>query len=250
MDQVESSDLARALARLSAVLLSQESVDTTVRLVTTLAVTTLPGTAGAGVSLMSAGGKRSTAASDPLVEQADLLQYELDEGPCLSAWRGRTPVRIDDTNTEHRWPRWTEKAAAHGIKAVLSTPMLIGDRSIGAIKVYSQQPSVYDEHSEQVLGLLAQQSAILLANAQSYEDAHELATQLRDALASRDLIGQAKGVLIARGAPDEKTAFAMLITASQRSDMGVHDVARQLVTATADGRGVRQSGNRQGSGLE
>jgi GAF domain-containing protein len=242
MDQVEISDLAKALARLSAVLLSQESVDTTVGLVTRVAVTTLPGTTGAGVSLLDASGKRTTAASDPLVEQADLLQYELDEGPCLSAWRGRVPVRIDDTEAEHRWPRWTQEAAARGIKAVLSAPMLTGDRSIGAIKVYSRQAAVYDEHSEQVLSLLAQQSAILLANAQSYEDANELASQLRTALAGRDLVGQAKGVLIAEGARDEVAAFSMLVTASQRSNMKLHEVARLLVAEAADGRGVRHVG--------
>jgi hypothetical protein len=77
MDQVESSGLAKALARMSAVLLSQESVTTTVQLVTTLAYKTIPGTTGAGVSLMDHHGKRTTAATDPLVRQADLLQYEL-----------------------------------------------------------------------------------------------------------------------------------------------------------------------------
>ncbi|HYP45461.1 MAG TPA: GAF and ANTAR domain-containing protein [Propionibacteriaceae bacterium] len=240
MDKVESSDLARALARMSAVLLSQENVATTVQLVTTLAVTTLPGTAGAGVSLMDTVDKRSTAASDPLVEQADLLQYELDEGPCLTAWRDRVPVRIDDTDAESRWPRWTKAVAADGIRAVLSTPMLVADRSIGAIKVYSRQPSSYDDHGAEVLTLLAKQAAILLANAQSFEDAQELTTQLKSALVSRDLVGQAKGVLIAGGARDEATAFAMLTTASQRSNVKVHEVARRLVADTADGRGVRR----------
>jgi GAF domain-containing protein len=237
MDQVESSEIANALARMSAVLLSQESVATTVQLVTRLAEKTLPGTAGAGVSLLGAGGKRTTAASDPLVEQADLLQYELDQGPCLTAWRDRVPVRIDDTGTEQRWPRWTAGAAELGIKAVLSTPMLVTDRSIGAIKVYSRRPGAYDGQSELVLSLFAQQAAILLANAQSYQDAQELTANLKAALASRDLIGQAKGVLIARGARGEEDAFAMLITASQRANVKLREVAGRLVAEAAAQRG-------------
>ena len=237
MDQVESTELAKALARMSAVLLSQESVSTTVQLVTTLAQKTLSGTAGAGVSLIDAVGKRTTAASDPLAEQADLRQYELDEGPCLTAWRDRVPVRIDDTHGERRWPRWIHDIADLGIRSAVSAPMLVGDRSIGAIKVYSVQRATYDEDSEELLGLFAQQAAILLANAQSYRDAQELTDNLRRALASRDLIGQAKGVLIAGGARDEREAFAMLVSASQRSNVKVRDVARQLVDDAASGPG-------------
>ena len=247
MDQVESSGLAKALARFSAVLLSQESVATTVQLVTTLAEKTLPGTAGAGVSLMDAVGKRTTAASDPLVKQADLLQYELDEGPCLTAWRDRVSVRIDDTNAERRWPRWTQDVAALGIKAVLSVPMLVADRSIGAIKVYSNRLAAYDEHSEELLSLFAQQAAILLENAQSYKDAQQLIDQLKVALASRDLIGQAKGVLIAGGARDEQTAFAMLVAASQRANIKVREVARQLVAEAVAGRPLGPHAPRSGT---
>jgi GAF domain-containing protein len=247
MDQVESSGLAQALARFSAVLLSQESVATTVELVTTLAAKTLPGTAGAGVSLIDELGKRTTAASDPLVKQADLRQYELDEGPCLTAWRDRVAVRIDDTGAERRWPRWTQDVGKLGIKAVVSAPMLVADRSIGAIKVYSRQPAAYDEQSEQLLSLFAQQAAILLANAQSYQDAQQLIDQLKVALASRDLIGQAKGVLIAGGARDEETAFGMLVTASQRANMKVREVARQLVAEAAAGRPLRPDVQRPGT---
>ena len=240
MDQVGSSELAKALARMSAVLLSQESVATTVQLVTSLAEKALPDTAGAGVSVMDAVGKRTTAASDSLVKDADLMQYELDEGPCLTAWRDRVVVFIDDVEVERRWPAWTEAVAPLGIRSVLSAPMLVTDGAIGAIKVYSRQPAAYDQRSQQLLTLFAQQAAILLANAQSYEDAQQVGIQLRAALASRDLIGQAKGVLIAGGAPDEGAAFAMLVTASQRSNTKLHEVARQLVTEAAAGHGVRR----------
>lgn len=234
MNQVESSELAKALARMSAVLLSQESVATSVQLVTTLAEKTLPVTAGAGVSLIDDVGKRTTAASDPLVRQADLLQYELDEGPCLTAWRERHLVIIDDVETEQRWPAWTEAVAALGIRAVLSAPMLVSNLSIGAIKVYSREPGAYDENSQQLLVLFAQQAAILLANVQSLEDAQNLVAQLKTALASRDVIGQAKGVLISQGARDEEAAFGMLVTASQRTNTKLHEVARRLVADAAN----------------
>jgi AmiR/NasT family two-component response regulator len=80
-----------------------------------------------------------------------------------------------------------------------------------------------------------------LSNAQSYDDAQQLTAQLKTALVSRDLIGQAKGILIARGAADEEAAFAMLVTASQRTNVKVRDVAQRLVTEAGFGHGLSRN---------
>ena len=230
-DAAVAGGFADALLRMSGVLLTRESVNTVVELVTTLAAATLPGTIGASVSLVDQAGKRTTAASDPVVEQADLQQYELDEGPCLSAARERAVVRVDDLQTERRWPRWREAVAELGLRSVLSAPLIAGDESIGAIKVYSREVAAYDERGEHLLTLFAQQAAILLANMRSLQDAQQLSAQLKVALTSRDMIGQAKGILIAQGAASEEAAFGMLVSASQRSNVKLHEVARQLVAS-------------------
>jgi GAF domain-containing protein len=227
-----------ALLRMSGVLLSRESVSTAVELVTTLAVATMPGTAGAGVTLVDQAGKRTAAASDPIVEEADRRQYELDEGPCLSATMERSVVRIDDLHTESRWPRWREAVAALGLRSVLSSPLIAGEDSIGAIKVYSRDVAAYDDGAEHLLAMFAEQAATLLANVRSLQDAQQLSAQLKEALAQRDLIGQAKGVLIAQGAADEQSAFRMLSSASQRSNMRFHEVARRVVTSATKRHGA------------
>jgi AmiR/NasT family two-component response regulator len=83
--------------------------------------------------------------------------------------------------------------------------------------VYSLEVAAYDERAEYLLTLSAQQAAILLASMRSLQDAQQLSTHLKAALTSRDVIGQAKGILIAQGAAGEEAAFAMLISACQRS---------------------------------
>ena len=181
--------LASLLAQMGAVLLSTETIGTTVELVTSLAVETIPGTTGAGVTLVDSRGMRSVAASNALVERADRLQYELDDGPCLTAFRERAIVRIDDVAEEHRWPEWTATVAEVRIRAVLSVPLVAAGTGIGAIKVYSDRPSAYDARSERVLELFARQAAVLLANAQTLADARQMNVQLTDALQSRDVIG-------------------------------------------------------------
>ncbi|MGI3780635.1 MAG: GAF domain-containing protein, partial [Janthinobacterium lividum] len=144
-------ELAALLTQLGGVLLSTETVRSTVELVTRLASETIAGTIGAGVTLVDVRGKRSTAPSNTLVTQADQIQYDLDTGPCLTAWRDQTPVRIDDVELETRWPEWTAAVSALGIRSILSVPLTAGGTSVGAIKVYSRQAGVYDARSEHLL---------------------------------------------------------------------------------------------------
>ena len=225
--------LGTALSQMAGLLLSRETVDTALELVTTLAATTTAGTLGAAVTVVDEHGKRSRAASNAAVEQADALQYELDEGPCLTAWRTRQLVRIDDTTTDGRWPRWNDAVNPLGVRSVISAPLLVGDESIGAMKVYCERPMNYGPHDEHVMRLLAGQAAILLANSQSLQTARRLSRQLTEALATRDAISRATGVLLAQGATDEQEAFATLAAAARQADRPVQDVARALVAALA-----------------
>ncbi len=229
--------LQALLAQLGTVLLSSETIESTVELVTVLAGESIPGTAGAGVTVVDNRGKRSLAASHPLVEQADLLQYRLDAGPCLTAAVERTPVRIDDVGTDDRWPEWCAEVADLGVHSVLSVPLVAGGTGLGAIKVYSAERAAFDSRAERILELFARQAAVLLANTLTLADAHRTNSQLTDALQRRDVIGQAKGILLARGAADDSEAFAMLITASQRSNTKLHEVARRLVATTIEATG-------------
>lgn len=230
----EGSQLQELVGQMGAVLLSAETIDTTIRLVTALAAETIPGTAGAGVTVMDGRGVRSVAASNPLVERADGLQYELDAGPCITAGLDRVTIRVDDVRTEDRWRDWCSAVRTLGIRSVLSVPLAAGGTSIGAIKVYSDQPGAFDDRAEQVLELFACQAAVLLVNTLTLADARRTNTELGEALQKRDLIGQAKGILLARGAVDDAEATAMLITAAQHSDTKLHDVAAQLIASTTE----------------
>ncbi len=232
-------NLGAALNQMAGLVLSRETVDTALELVTTLAATTTAGTLGAAVTVVDEHGKRSRAASNAAVEQADALQYEFDEGPCLTAWQTRELVRIDDTTTDGRWPRWNEAVSRLGVRSVVSAPLLVGEESIGAMKVYCERPMNYGPHDEHVMRLLAGQAAILLANTQSLQEARRLSLQLTQALASRDAIARATGVLLAQGAASEQDAFATLAATARQSDRPIEDVARALLAAVT----ARNSGS-------
>ncbi len=229
----EPVELSPALRQMAGLVLSRETVDSALHLVTTLAQATIPGTIGAGVTLVDEHGKRSRASSNRAVEEADGLQYELDEGPCLTAWRSRRLVRIDDTTTDTRWPAWITAVHALGVRSVLSAGLVVADEAIGAIKVYSDRPASYDAHAERVMSLFAQQAATLLANTQSLQHARHLSRQLTDALGSRDAISRATGVLMAQGAADRQAAFTLIADSAARSGRTVEEVARDLLAAVS-----------------
>lgn len=222
-------DLAAMVTQLGGVLLAAETVDSVLALVARLAAEAVAGTVGAGAAVVDVRGRQSTAATGAPVEQADQLQHHLDAGPCLTAWRDQTPVQVDDVSSETRWPDWTAAVALLDVRSALSVPLTTADVQVGAITVYSCQPHAYDDRSAHLLGLFAQQAAVLLSNAVTLADARQTAADLAVALDHRDVIGQAKGVLISQGAAAPDRAFAMLVSASQRSNRKLYDVARRLV---------------------
>ena len=142
--QPVADELAAVFARMSGLLLSEETVATALGLVTSLAVETIAGSSGAGVTLVDARGRRvSAAASEEVVERADALQYELDEGPCLAAHAARAAVRVDDITADRRWPAWSAAVQPLGLRSALSVPLVAGDSCLGAIKVYAREPGVF-----------------------------------------------------------------------------------------------------------
>lgn len=228
-----ADELSLVFARMSGLLLSRETVESALQLVTALAADTVPGAIGSGVTLQDPQGRRSTAgATDERVEQADRLQYEMNQGPCLDAWTQQAVMRVDDMTDEQRWPRWSVAAAEAGLRSALSAPLLIDGTAMGAIKVYGEQPHALDGSAERLLVRFAAQAAVLLANVRAFEGAQQMSEGLKNALQTRDTIATAKGILMARDGVDEETAFGMLVNASQRQNIKLREVAEKIVVAT------------------
>jgi GAF domain-containing protein len=223
-----ADELSALHARTSGLLLSEDSVQTAVRLVTELAVETLPGTAGSGVSLLDGPGGRTTGASCALVVDADAVQYELGEGPCVAAWTERLLVRVDDVRADHRWPRWRRAVEPLGLHGVLSAPLVAGDVAMGAIKVYAGRPGAFGARHERLLTMFAAQASIVLAQLRTAAAARRISTDLADALRARDDISTAKGVVMARHGVDARAGLAMLMADAARERKPLHDVARAL----------------------
>jgi GAF domain-containing protein len=226
-------EMAMVFARMSGLLLSAETVHTALKLITSLAREMVPHTTGAGITLLNDEGERVTAAAtDPVVEQADAVQYELGRGPCLTALTDRVVVRIDDLAEDDRWPAWSRRMAESGLRSVLSAPMVAGTRSLGALKVYAVRPGTYGDREEHLLIMFATQAAILLANMRTARDAERVSAQVAQTLRGRDLIKLAKGIIMARDGVDERTAFLTLAHTAGQQHTTVRQAAERVAQST------------------
>jgi GAF domain-containing protein len=225
-------ELAAVHARLSGILLTQQTMETALQLITSLARDTLPGSLGSGVTLMRADGQPGTsAATDPLVDTLDQLQYQVGEGPCLAAWASSAIVKSDDLSTERRWPTWSSRAADLGMRSVLSTPMDAGGASWGAVKVYSEAVGAYDERAEDLLRRFADQAAIFVSNVHTAKSAQRFGDELKATLRSRDVIATARGMVMARRNFDTDRAYRHLIWLARRAHIPLSELAERIVAS-------------------
>jgi GAF domain-containing protein len=224
-----ADELSVVFARMSGLLLSEETVATALGLISSLVQETVPGAVGAGTSIVDGSGRRSSGSTDPRVERADALQYELDEGPCLAAAAARTLVRADDLADDRRWPRWAAAATDLGLRSSMSAPMLAGDHALGALKVYGAGAGVFTERDAQVLILSAAQAALLVTHVTARERARRTSDDLRQAMSARDVVSTAKGVLMGRHGIGEEAALTMLLSRSGGDAGSLRQAARAVV---------------------
>ncbi len=201
----------------------------TVSLIVSAAVDTVPGAEQAGVSLLQRDGSIiSQAVSHDTVASVDQLQATYREGPCVTAlWDEHTVVVEDVAAAAARWPRFAPRAAASGVLSMLSFQLFARQGSLGALNLYASAPHCFSDESRTWGGLFAMHAAAALGQAQHVAELHT-------ALASRDVIGQAKGRLMERFAIDAEQAFALLVRSSQEANLKLITVARWLTGSSTE----------------
>lgn len=225
-----AQELAALTARLADLLLTQESAEAAVQSLAQAAKEAIPHSSGAGATLIDERGRKtSTGATDETVLEADRLQYEVGQGLCLSAWAEARPQVIADMATETRWPLWTQAAAAMGLRSALSTPLISGERPIGALKVYSDDPGTFTDHDVRLLAMLARPAAIMLANVQAREAAERASASMVDAIGDRDTIRMAMGILMEREDLDPDEALSRILSLSRLEQRALSDTAKDIV---------------------
>ena len=171
----------------------------------------------------------SAAATGEPARRFDELQQELGQGPCLDAMYEQATVRVDELAGDPRWPDLGRRATAElGVAGVLCIQLFVRRSDLAALTLLSRSPRAFTDESERVGLLFATHAAIAMADARDLD-------HVTVALTSRDVIGQAKGILMERYKITAEMAFALLATTSQETNRKLAEVAARLAETGALG---------------
>lgn len=217
------------LAQPAAVVLTAPDLDAALVEVTRVSARAVRPADGCSITMRANGVPTAPAADDDWATELDKLQFVEQEGPCLDCRREGVVIRVRDLGADGRFPSYGPRACALGAVSALSLPLTADGRTVGALNLYAREPDAFGG-SELAFGqLLAAHASLAVQAASAYCSSRDLADQMRQALESRAVIDQAKGVLMARTGCDADAAFAMLVSRSQQTNRKLREVAEQLV---------------------
>jgi hypothetical protein len=162
------------------------------------------------------------------VAEIDALQHDLVEGPCLDAIEQGLTFYADELGDDTRWPQFGPRAAAKGMRSMLALPVF-GNGTLGALSLYARLPQAFGVIDRGRGLLLAALGGLAASAARSHEDEERRASNFHAALVTRELIGQAQGILMERERITADQAFGILRQASQHLNIKLLEVAQNLV---------------------
>lgn len=222
-DKATLADVARSL-------FAEPTVALTLQRIVDLAAETVDGCDGAGLLLV---GKREIVAgawSNELARKIEAMEYEIGEGPCLDAiWEVSRFESSDLREQSSLWPTFAARAIEAGVESMLAFRLFVSDETLGALDLYGSRRGAFDEAARAFGTVFAAHAALALAGEQVHQHDLEVADGLRQALLTRDVIGQAKGILMVKRRIDADSAFDLLRASSQDQNAKLRVVAEHVV---------------------
>ena len=223
----EFLELESSVSQVAVALFAAGTVQGTLQEIVDLAERAVDGCEAAGIFLDDHGTVTTAAASSALVLVVDQLQIDAGEGPCLDASRRNSTFYAADLIDDQRWPRFGPPAVAAGVRSVLAYS-LSADRP-SALNLYARLPAAFGV-TDRAQGLLfATLAGLALDSAEVRASEERRADNLLEALRTRELIGQAQGILMERERITGDQAFDVLRKASQHMNIKLREVAEALI---------------------
>lgn len=202
--------------------LAPGDLDETLARITAAAVEVLPEVRYASITIKHADGRLDTVApTHDFLCEVDAAQYELQEGPCYEAAVEAAHVTAPHLAEDDRWPRYAWEAVSAGIQAQAGIRLFDAKASNGALNLYADQPGAFQD-LDALTELFSHQAAMALDYARHI-------SQLEEAVRSRQLIGQAVGVVMERYDLDDARSFGFLVRLSSTQNVKLRLVAERLV---------------------
>jgi GAF domain-containing protein len=228
-------DAQDAFASLGRIVLGNQPLPAVLEQVLQIARRVLPVQVEASITLISADGPSTVAFTGESALALDERQYEDERGPCLECAATRTLLSAPDLASDPRWPRLAAAAQERGIRSSLSIPLPMQREVAAALNLYATEPGAFDDDTADLAQTFAAHAAVAVANAYLYETTAALAEQMKQAMTSRAVIEQAKGIIMRDRSCSADEAFDALVQISQGSHLKLREVAQRLVDQVSHG---------------
>lgn len=218
------------LARVTKLLSTQRTLPAKLESVVALVKRTIPNCHAAGISMLIDGEPTTSAVTDRLAVEIDLVQYETGEGPCLAAMTDSNVIRIDVIERDSRFSRFAPGALDLEVNSVLSVPLVASGRVVGSLNLYSHLPSAFDELSAEAVQPMADYAAEAIGTSPLYAYALDMVDGLMETLESQALISQATGVIMSTEQRTSEEALDRLRDLAMASGESMRTVADRVLS--------------------
>lgn len=224
--------LLSSFKQLSTLVLSRETVASTLDVIARLAVATIPSCDAASVSLVRSKDILTVGASDDIVFSLDAIQYDTGEGPCLDAiQKDAMWFRIEEMSSDITWPAFSSLAARHGFESFLAFTLRIDSDTLGALNLYARAAMAFAEEDVDSGAIFAAHSAVALSNAQASSGGGHSFEELDEALVSQEVIARAVGILMEKELRTAEEAFQALEERAEQLKVRLLDSAQGVLVA-------------------
>ena len=220
---VSTSDLSEVMSHAARRLQEEHGdVEGTLQAITATAVRVVPNAEDCGISYVIGRSRiEPRASTSELPREIDALQERIEEGPCLDAVWEQEVVRVDEVGADDRWPQFAQQASERGVGSMMCFQLFVQGDQLGALNLYAHTPGAFDDECQEIGLMFAAHAAVAVAGAEHEE-------HLRAGMTNRDVIGQAKGILMERHKLTADQAFGVLARVSQELNRKLVDVAREV----------------------
>ena len=236
---------AKALSALARFQVTEATVGGTLNRIAEITLEAMPAAAIVGMTMLGEDERPTTAIyTNPDSPEIDAAQYREGKGPCLDAWRHKKVFRVGQVERcTSEYPAFAAACAEHGVQSTLSLPMISGEVAVGAMNLYAHVPDGFSDDDEAVGLDLAGAAGSVLSNVSAYWTAFDLSQNLNEAMKTRAVIEQAKGMIMALSPGlTSDDAFDVLRKASQRENVKLKLIAQRIVERRSPTSGRLEGG--------
>lgn len=225
---MSSDDLVNVLQQLAEVLQTQRTLGAALAAIAEAATVSVPGCDAASIAISIAGRPATAAVTARVALELDMVHYDTQDGPCLTAFQSMSTIRVDLVEQGDTFPHFALAARRKGIRGVLSVPATWGDEVVATLNLYSRR-GPFDESAESIASVLGAQVAIAVSRSPEFAAARGVVEQAQRTADDEADVNLAAGLLMVNESCTAEQAEGLLRQAANRDERTILEIAQRII---------------------